>query len=243
MSPPAPNFGGGCACRLARARTVRGRLDHGVQDPNRGRRRRPFRYADGPGPGVHPGRARQLLPALKRRALSRACRRRTLSASPPPRSRERRRRSPARAGRWLARRTRAVLDRAALRVGRGVIEAAQPRVADRARAHRAGLQRHVEIAFRQAALAEALGGGADASISAWAVGSASRACGFRRWRSRRRRRRAPRRSALRRAARPRAPRRRRRSSGLGRACRLLAPARQGRGKLLGHRGRQIKKRR
>ena len=47
-----------------------------------------------------------------------------------------------------------MLDRAALRVGRGVIEPAQPRVADRAGAHRARLERDVEIAVGQPVLAE-----------------------------------------------------------------------------------------
>ena len=110
---------------------------------------------------------------------------------------------------------RAVLDRAALRVGRGVIEPAQPRVADRAGAHRAGLERHVEIAVGQPLRRRAWRRPArsDDHFGMGGRVASRRACGCRRWRSPCRRAPAPRRSAPRRAARPRAPRRRRRSSG------------------------------
>src|SRR5262249_14255562 len=50
------------------------------------------------------------------------------------------------------------LDRAALRIGRAIIEPADTRKGDRARAHRAGLERHVEIAVDQPLGADFFGG-------------------------------------------------------------------------------------
>src|SRR3990167_3592709 len=44
---------------------------------------------------------------------------------------------------------RAMFDRAALGIGRGVIETGNACMADRARAHRTGFERDVEIAFAQ----------------------------------------------------------------------------------------------
>ena len=50
---------------------------------------------------------------------------------------------------WLGEKPHAVVDRAALRVARAVIHPPQPRERDRARAHRARFQRHIEVAAGQ----------------------------------------------------------------------------------------------
>src|SRR3546814_2894961 len=51
--------------------------------------------------------------------------------------------------------------RTALRIVGAVIEARDAGVGDRARAHRAGLQRHIEVAAVEALVAELRGGGAN----------------------------------------------------------------------------------
>src|SRR5438270_6359900 len=50
------------------------------------------------------------------------------------------------------------LDRAALRIGRAVIQPPDPRKRDRARAHRAGFESYVEVAIGQPLGADGLGG-------------------------------------------------------------------------------------
>ena len=64
----------------------------------------------------------------------------------------------AHGGRSAAQRTAPRIDRAALGVGRAVIQPSYPRERDRAGAHRAGLQRDIEVAIDQPLAAEACGG-------------------------------------------------------------------------------------
>jgi len=54
--------------------------------------------------------------------------------------------------------THAGLDRATLGIGGAVIQPPDPRERDRSRAHRARLQRHIEIAIDQPLGADGLGG-------------------------------------------------------------------------------------
>ena len=61
----------------------------------------------------------------------------------------------------LGEKPRSVVDRAALGVGRGVVEAADAGVADGAGAHRAGLQRDIEIAIGEPGVSEPARGLAD----------------------------------------------------------------------------------
>ena len=61
----------------------------------------------------------------------------------------------------LAEDARAVLDAAALGIGRAVVDAPDAREGDRLGAHRAGLERDVEIALDQPRRAELRGRGAD----------------------------------------------------------------------------------
>jgi hypothetical protein len=77
---------------------------------------------------------------------------------------------PVQAG-WLVEQPRAMLHRAALGVWRGIIDAGDAGVGDRARAHRAGFEGDPQVAFLESLLPQTGGGGAIARISAWAVGS------------------------------------------------------------------------
>ena len=143
-----------------------------------------------------------------------------------PRARQCRHRPRAGGGSWAGKDARAVLDTAALGIGRAVVEPAQPGEGDRLGAHRAGLQGDVEVAVdqpRRAELPGARAGSPPARHGRWDR------CRFRcGWRPRpapgRPARRSPRRSAPRRP-----PRRRERApapapsvSGSFRPCATIA---------------------